>query len=72
MSIALDNKLNIEAIRDWIGEAGDVARHYFGHVLAEWKGIGDPVTAADREIERLLTARIQDAHPDRQPDAPAT
>ncbi len=64
MSVALDSKLDIDAIRDWIGEAGDVARHYFGHVRAEWKGIGDPVTAADREIEQLLTARIQDAHPD--------
>lgn len=64
MSVALDSKLDIAAIRDWIAEAGDVARHYFGRVQAEWKGIGDPVTAADREIERLLTARIRDAHPD--------
>ncbi|MBN1678991.1 MAG: hypothetical protein JW966_01780 [Anaerolineae bacterium] len=56
--------LNIDQIREWVTEAGNIARRYFGHVKAEWKGAADPVTAADREIEQLLTARLRDTYPD--------
>lgn len=56
--------LDITAIRGWIAEAATIARRYFGNSNPEWKGVADPVTAADREIEQLLTARIRAAYPD--------
>ncbi|MBN1202079.1 MAG: inositol monophosphatase [Anaerolineae bacterium] len=56
--------LDTDRIRDWIAEAGDIARHYFKHVNVEWKGLANPVTAADREIEQLITARLREAYPD--------
>jgi myo-inositol-1(or 4)-monophosphatase len=55
---------DINQIRGWITEAGQIALHYFRNVDPEWKGIANPVTAADREIERLLTRRIHEAYPD--------
>jgi fructose-1,6-bisphosphatase/inositol monophosphatase family enzyme len=55
--------LDIPAIRGWIAEAADIALGYFGRSEVEWKGIADPVTQADREIEQLLTRRIRDAYP---------
>lgn len=60
MTITLD----INQIRGWVTEAGDIARHYFKHVDPEWKGIADPVTVADREVERQLTRRIRETYPD--------
>jgi myo-inositol-1(or 4)-monophosphatase len=57
-------QLDIDQIRGWVREAGEIALHYFGHVTAEWKSATDPVTKADREIEQLLTARIHAAYPD--------
>ena len=56
--------LDVTAIRDWVAEAGDIALHYFGHAKTEWKDAHNPVTVADREIERLLTAQIRRAYPD--------
>jgi len=56
-------ELDIDQIRGWVAEAGQIALRYFGHVTAEWKGIADPVTEADREIERLLARRIREAYP---------
>jgi len=56
--------LDVDEIRRWIAEAGAIARHYFGHVKPEWKGVADPVTAVDREIEQLLTRCIRGAYPD--------
>ena len=58
------NQPDIDQIRGWVREAGEIALHYFGHVTAEWKSATDPVTKADREIEQLLTARIRAAYPD--------
>ena len=55
--------LDIPQIRDWVAEAGDIARHYFKHTTPEWKGAANPVTIADREIERLLTGKILSAYP---------
>lgn len=56
--------LNVEQIRGWAAEAGDIARHYFRNNNPQWKGTADPVTAADREIEQLLTRYIHHAYPD--------
>jgi myo-inositol-1(or 4)-monophosphatase len=57
-------KLDTAAIRGWITEAAAIARRYFGNSTPEWKGVADPVTAADREIEQLLTTRIRATYPD--------
>ncbi len=56
--------LEVGAIRDWIAEAGNIALHYFGHAKTEWKDAYNPVTVADREIERMLTAQLRRAYPD--------
>jgi len=64
MTLMLDIKLDTAMIRDWVGEAGAIAMRYFGNVNPEWKGVADPVTVADREIEQLLHARIREAFPD--------
>lgn len=56
--------LNINQIRGWVAEAGQIGLRYFRHVEAEWKGIANPVTVADREIEQFLSARIRQAYPD--------
>ncbi len=57
-------KLDTAQIRTWITEASAIALRYFGNVDPQWKGIADPVTAADFEIEQLLRARIGEAYPD--------
>ncbi len=57
--------LNLTTIRAWVREAGQIALHYFGSQLnPEWKDPTSPVTAADREIERLLRHEIRAAYPD--------
>lgn len=56
--------LNIPQIREWVSEAGNIARHYFRRADPQWKGVADPVTVADREIERLLTRAIRETYPD--------
>ncbi len=56
--------LNINQIRGWVAEAGQIALGHFQHVETEWKGVANPVTAADREIEQFLSARIRQAYPD--------
>src|SRR5690606_17973413 len=55
--------LDIDQIRGWVAEAGQLALSYFGHVTAEWKGVADPVTEADRAIERLLSGYLREAYP---------
>lgn len=55
---------NTDQIRAWVSEAGQIALRHFGHVEAHWKGIANPVTAADLEIEALLTQRLREAYPD--------
>lgn len=56
--------LNTAQIRDWVAEAGEIARHYFRRTTAEWKGVADPVTVADREIEQLITGALRQTYPD--------
>jgi fructose-1,6-bisphosphatase/inositol monophosphatase family enzyme len=56
--------LPTDSIRAWIAEAGDIACHYFRRASAEWKGVADPVTVADREIEQLVTRYLHQAYPD--------
>lgn len=56
--------LDIDEIKGWMVEAGQIARRYFGNVYAEWKATADPVTVADRETEQYLKARIRARYPD--------
>jgi fructose-1,6-bisphosphatase/inositol monophosphatase family enzyme len=56
--------INTAQVRQWVTDAGDIARRYFGNVDPQWKGIANPVTAADFEIEQMLSARIRAAYPD--------
>ncbi len=63
MLLLLNQQVDTALVRQWAAEAGHIARHYFGRVEAQWKGIADPVTVADRQIERLITARIHEAYP---------
>ncbi len=56
--------LNVALIREWVTEAGAIARHYFRRADPQWKGVADPVTVADREIEQLLRRAIQATYPD--------
>lgn len=64
MTVASDVNIDSLQVREWVAEAGDIARHYFGRVNAEWKGLADPVTVADREIERLLSGYLRETYPD--------
>lgn len=43
--------------------AASVALAHFGNICAETKGDGSPVTAADRECERLIAARLAETFP---------
>ncbi len=46
-------------------EAGHVTLRYYGRVVEhQAKGDGSPVTAADREAEQLLRARVEKRYPD--------
>lgn len=56
-------ELDIDQLRGWVAEAGQLALRYFGSVTPEWKGVADPVTEADRAIERLLTGYLREAYP---------
>jgi fructose-1,6-bisphosphatase/inositol monophosphatase family enzyme len=56
--------INTAQVRQWVADAGDIARGYFGSVEAQWKGVANPVTAADFEIEQLLSGHIRDTYPD--------
>ncbi len=56
--------LDTTLIREWMMDAGQLALRYFGNVEPEWKGVADPVTVADTEIEQLLVDRINTAYPD--------
>ena len=64
MTVLSDVQIDVAQIRDWIAEAGEIALHYFGSVKPDWKGVADPVTAADREIEQLLPGYLQRTYPD--------
>jgi myo-inositol-1(or 4)-monophosphatase len=63
MLFLLNQQVDTTLVCQWVAEAGYIARHYFGRADVEWKGIGDPVTTADRQIERLITTRIHEAYP---------
>lgn len=55
--------MQLEQIREWAREAGEIARHYYNAVEARRKADRSMVTTADEEIERLLRARIMAAYP---------
>jgi myo-inositol-1(or 4)-monophosphatase len=56
-------ELDLAQVRAWALEAGEIAKGYFNRVSATFKADRTMVTAADREIEALLAARIRAAYP---------
>jgi histidinol phosphatase-like enzyme (inositol monophosphatase family) len=62
-------KSELEALLEFALElargAGEITLRYFGRsVSTDWKADGSPVTQADREAERFIRARIEEAFPD--------
>lgn len=55
--------INAELVRAWAVEAGEIALRHFNNVAVRLKADDTLVTAADREIEALLLARIRKAYP---------
>jgi 3'(2'), 5'-bisphosphate nucleotidase len=47
-----------------VREAGELVRRFYGNAAVSWKGINDPVTAADRAANELLVAGLQQAFPE--------
>lgn len=61
----MNNELEeLERVEAIVRGAGEVLREYHDRPdEIEWKGVNDPVTAADRAVNRFLVAAIQDAFP---------
>ena len=59
----MDHVVDVDQVRAWASEAGEVALRYFNNVTATRKADNTYVTRADREIEALLAARIWAAYP---------
>lgn len=53
----------LETALELVKAASSVALAHFGNVSAEAKADDSPVTAADRECERLIAARLAEAFP---------
>jgi fructose-1,6-bisphosphatase/inositol monophosphatase family enzyme len=56
--------MELQQVRAWAREAGQIGLHYYNAVEARRKPDRSYVTAADEEIEVLLRARIKAAYPD--------
>lgn len=56
--------MNLEQVRTWARDGGQIALHYYNAVEAQRKPDHSFVTAADVEIEALLRARIREAYPE--------
>ncbi len=52
------------AVRAADAAAAVLLAHHRTGVLAEWKGVGDPVTVADREAEQVIRSQLSTAFPD--------
>jgi myo-inositol-1(or 4)-monophosphatase len=57
------NRVNLEHVRTWAREGGEIALHYYNAVEAQRKPDRSFVTAADVEIEALLRKRIAATYP---------
>jgi myo-inositol-1(or 4)-monophosphatase len=55
--------MELQQVRVWANEAGEIALHYYNAVEARRKADRSFVTAADEEIEQVLRARIGEAYP---------
>lgn len=56
---------DLDLIADAARRAGVIARKYFGGTYKQWdKGMGQPVTEADLEIDRFLRDALLDARPE--------
>jgi len=57
-------EVNIELVKEWAREAGQIALRYFNNVEAWCKEDRTLVSDADHEIEELLARHLRDAYPD--------
>jgi myo-inositol-1(or 4)-monophosphatase len=56
---------DLELIEDAVRQAGEIARHYYGHEYRRWsKSRGEPVTEADLAIDRFLRSTLEAARLD--------
>ncbi|PDW00352.1 hypothetical protein A9Q02_10160 [Candidatus Chloroploca asiatica] len=58
------SEIAIDAVREWVAEAGILAMSYFNNVQAQRKADLSLVTQADLEIEHMLRERITARYPD--------
>jgi 3'(2'), 5'-bisphosphate nucleotidase len=60
-----DYQKTLERVEAIVGEAGKILKEYHDKPdQVEWKGVDDPVTAADKAVNRFLVAAITKAFPD--------
>jgi 3'(2'), 5'-bisphosphate nucleotidase len=61
----MDFGVILEKAEAIVREAGKIVRDYHGRPdEIDWKGVDDPVTAADRAVNNFLTRSLQDAFPE--------
>src|SRR3972149_3664839 len=54
----------LERVEAFVGDAGKIRRKYHDKPdEVEWKGVNDPVTAADRAVNQFLVSAMHDAFP---------
>ena len=57
------SEIDIEEVRDWAQESGEIAKHFFNRGTEQRKTDQSWVTQADMDIEQLLTKRISASYP---------
>lgn len=57
------SEIDIEEVRSWARESGEIAKHYFNGGTEQRKADRSWVTQADMDIEQLLTKRINASYP---------
>jgi myo-inositol-1(or 4)-monophosphatase len=57
------DELNLEELRAWVQECGDVAQGFFNNVTGSRKADRSWVTEADVTVERILTERLASRYP---------
>jgi myo-inositol-1(or 4)-monophosphatase len=56
--------LDLNELREWLQECGDIARGFYNHVTGTRKADRSWVTEADVTVERVLTERLATRYPD--------
>ncbi len=65
MGTVVDPGRTLERVEAIVRDAGKILKEYHDRPnQIDWKGVNDPVTAADRAVNEFLVASIQEAFPD--------